>query len=103
LERDKLSEQLTQQKDQGQLELNKAYHDLVDARFEIAQKTTAVDQAAESLRILQNRYQQGLVNTTDVLMAETQLAQQKFALVQARYAYNLTTYYIQLLTSTTNK
>jgi outer membrane protein TolC len=103
LERDKLSEELAQQKDQSQLELNKAYRDLSDARFEIDQDQAAITQATESLRILKNRYQQGLVNTTDVLMAETQLSQQKFALVQARFTLSLTVYYIQLLTSTTIK
>jgi outer membrane protein TolC len=103
LERDKLSEELAQQKDQSQVELNKAYRDLSDARFEIDQDQAAITQATESLRILKNRYQQGLVNTTDVLMAETQLSQQKFALAQARFTLNLTGYYIQLLTSTTTK
>ena len=103
LERDKLSEQLAQQKDQSQLELNKACHDLSDAKFEIQQRKAAIEQASESLRILQNRYQQGLVNTTDVLMAETQLSQQKFALAQAQFTMNLTRYYLQFLTATTNK
>ena len=103
LERDKLSEQLAQQKDQSQQELNKAYRDLADARFEIQQEKAAIEQASESLRILQNRYQQGLVNTTDVLMAETQLSQQRFALAQAQFTMNLTVYYLQLLTSSTNK
>ncbi|HEY8783378.1 MAG TPA: TolC family protein [Mucilaginibacter sp.] len=103
LERDKLTEQLAQQKDQSQLEVNKAYRDLSDAQFEIQQERLAIQQAAESLRILQNRYQQGLVNTTDVLMAQTQLSQQKFALAQAQFTANVTKAYLQLLTSSTNK
>ena len=103
LERDKLSEQLAQQKDQGQLELNKAYRDQSDAQFEIRQDKAAIEHAAEALRILQNRYQQGLVNTTDILMAQTQLSQQKFALAQAQFSLNLTRAYIQLLTSSTTK
>ena len=82
LERDKLAEQLANQKDEGSLELNKTYRRLEDARFRITQQKTAVDQADEALRILQNRYQQGLVNTTDVLMAQTQLSQQKLGYVQ---------------------
>jgi outer membrane protein TolC len=101
LERDKLSAQFAQQKDQSQLELNKALRDLSDTRFEISQNKAAVDQAAESLRILQNRYQQGLVNTTDILMAETQLSQQKFALAQAQFALNVTRAYLQLQTTST--
>lgn len=103
LERDKLTEQLVQQKDQSQLEVNKAFRDLADARFEIGQDKAAIEQASESLRILQNRYQQGLVNTTDVLLAGTQLSQQKFALAQAQFTLNVTAAYLQLLTTTTNK
>jgi len=103
LERDKLSAELSQQKDQSQMEINKVYRDLADVRFEIGQEKAAVEQATESLRILQNRYQQGLINTTDVLTAETQLSQQKFALAQAVFTMNVTRAYIQLLTSSTNK
>ncbi|HSN07957.1 MAG TPA: TolC family protein [Hanamia sp.] len=103
LERNKLAEQLTDQKDQSQLELNKAYRDLADAQNDIQQQKIAVDQALEALNILQNRYQQGLVNTTDVLMAATQLSQQKFNLSQAVFTSNVTRAYIQLLTSSTNK
>ncbi|MFI5137825.1 MAG: TolC family protein [Sphingobacteriales bacterium] len=103
LERDKLTAQLAQQKDQSQLEISKAFRDLADARFEIGQDKAAIEQASESLRILQNRYQQGLVNTTDVLLAGTQLSQQKFALAQAQFTLNVTAAYLQLLTTTTNK
>ncbi len=103
LERNKLSEQLAQQKDQGQLELNKANRDLKDAQVEIAQQKSAIEQASEALRILQNRYQQGLVNTTDVLMAATQVSQQKFALAQAVFNSNVSKAYLELLTSSTTK
>jgi outer membrane protein TolC len=103
LERDKLTVQLAQQKDQSQLELNKAYRDLSDARFEIGQDQAAIVQATEALRILQNRYQQGLVNTTDVLTSDTLLSRLKFSLAQAQFTVNVTGAYIQLLTSTTTK
>ena len=103
LERNKLSEQLIQQKDQSQLELNKAYRDLSDAQFDIEQQKLSIQQASEALVILQNRYQQGLVNTTDVLQATTLLSQQKFALAQAIFTYNVTKAYIQLLTTSTIK
>jgi len=103
LERNKLSEQLTQQKEQSQLELNKAYRDLADAQFDIKQQKLSIEQATEALQILQNRFQQGLVNTTDVLQASTQLSQQKFALTQAVFTTNVTKAYLQLLTTSTNK
>jgi outer membrane protein TolC len=102
LERNKLSTELAQQKDQSQLELEKAFRDLADARFSITQQELAVRQATESLLILQNRYQQGLVNTTDVLVASTQLSQQKFALAQAVFNTHVTEAYLQLLTASTN-
>ncbi len=100
LERNKLAAQLTQQKDQSQLELNKAYRDLADAQFDIQQQKSSINQATEALQILQNRYNQGLINTTDVLMATTQLSQQKFALAQAVFNSNVTRAYLQLLTAT---
>ncbi|MCO5946766.1 TolC family protein [Mucilaginibacter flavidus] len=103
LERDKLTVQLAQQKDQSQMELDKAYRDLSDAQFEMAQDQAAIEQAAEAVRILQNRYQQGLVNTTDVLTADTQLSQLKFSLAQAQFTANVTSAYIKLLTATTTK
>lgn len=103
LERDKLTLQLAQQKDQSQLELDKAHRDLSDAGFEISQDEMAIDQAIEALRILQDRLQQGLVNTTDVLTADTQLSQLKFSLAQAKFTANVTSAYIQLLTATTTK
>jgi len=103
LERDKLAMQLAQQKDQSQLELDKAYRDLSDARFEMGQDQATIDQATEALRILQNRYQQGLVNTTDVLNADTQLSQLKFSLAQAQFTADVTRAYIKFLTTTTTK
>jgi outer membrane protein TolC len=100
LERKKLADQLAQQQEQSQLELNKAYRDLADAQFDMQQQKASIEQATESLTILQNRYNQGLVNTTDVLMATTQLSQQKFALAQAMFNANVTRAYLQLLTAT---
>ena len=103
LERNKMSTELALQKDQSQLELDKAYRDLTDARLSITQQKLSVEQASESLNILQNRYQQGLINTTDVLMASSQLSQQKFALAQAIFTTHVTEVYLQLLTASTNK
>lgn len=99
LERNKLKEQLSQQQEQSRLELNKAYRDLADAQFDITQQQLSIQQAKEALQILQNRFQQGLANTTDVLQAATQVSQQQYALVQAIYHVNITKAYVQLLTA----
>lgn len=103
LEKQKLEEQLSEQQIQSQLELNKTLRQLDDARFKIQQQQLAVTHATDALRILKNRHEQGLVNTTDVLMAQTQLSQQQLALAQAEFNYNLTYAYQQFLTSSSNK
>lgn len=103
LERTKMTEQLAQMKEQSQLELNKATRDLQDASFEIKQLQLSIEQATEALQILQNRYRQGLVNTTDVLLATTQVSQLKFKMAQAAFNSNVTKAYIQFLTTSTTK
>lgn len=96
----KLSGQLQNQQEQSQLELNKTLRQLEDARFKIRQQTAAIENAAEALRILQDRYEQGLVNSTDVLHAQTQLSQQQLGKAEAVFSFNHTAAYIRFLTST---
>lgn len=98
LEKNKLSRQLEDKKDQGQAELSKAKRDLMEATFKIKQQSEAVDQSAEVLRILQNRYEQGLATTTDLLQAQTQLSQQRLAYAQAIFERNNSWIYIEFLT-----
>lgn len=99
LERNKMAEQLNNQKEESRVELNKTYRQFTDAAFKIQQQQASINQANEALHILQNRYQQGLVNTTDVLMAQTQLSQQKLAYIQAVFSKNVSLAYLQFLTS----
>jgi outer membrane protein TolC len=101
LEKAKMSGQLGQQQKQSQLELNKTRRQLADAKFQITQQQTAVQNAAEALRILKDRYEQGLINSIDVLLAQSQLAQQKLGLAQAVFNHNVTNYYLQFLTTNT--
>ncbi|GAT62687.1 TolC family protein [Paludibacter jiangxiensis] len=98
-ERTKMELELMQQQDQSQLELDKAQRDRLDLLAEINRQNVSVAQAEESLRILQDRYREGLVSTTDLLTAQTQLLQQKMALAQAVYGNNLTLAYLQFLTA----
>jgi len=99
LERNKLAEQLNNQKEESRLDLSKTYRRFTDAVFSIQQQEVSVDHATEVLRILQNRYQQGLANTTDVLLAQTQLSQQKLAYTQAVFNKNISVAYLEFLTS----
>lgn len=100
IERSKLNEQLTQQKEQSQLQLNQTKRQFADARFKLKQAEQSIEQSSEALRILQNRYNQGLVKTNDVLMAQTQLAQQKLGYTQAEFEQQMAALTIQFLTKT---
>ena len=103
IERNKAAEQLAYKKEQAQVELNKTLRQLEDAKFDIAQHNVAVEQAAEAFRIMQNRYQQGLVFTNDMLQAQSVLSQQKLNLAQAVFRLNSTNAYIRFLTTTSEK
>lgn len=98
LEKNKLQQQLQQQVDQGTIEIRKARQQLADLQYRQQQTASAIAAASESLRIMQNRYGQGLVNTTDVLMAQTQLAQQKMLAAQTDFMQQSTINYLNFLT-----
>ncbi|PWU02492.1 MAG: TolC family protein [Bacteroidetes bacterium] len=98
LEQEKLGMQLDQKKNEAQIEINHARRQLIDATFLMKQQRLAVEQASEALRVLQTRYGQGLAKTSDVLAAQTQLAQQKIAYVQVLFNHNLSAATLQYLT-----
>ncbi len=100
LEKNKLQQQMQEQIEKSNLEIRKTNTQLTDIRYRYEQQSKAVEQAAEALRIVQNRYTQGLVNTADVLMAQTQLAQQKMLKAQAVFMQKSTLTYLQFLTAT---
>ena len=99
LERSKLAEQLSLQRQESQLELNKERRKLADAGYKIRQQIAAVEASAESLRILRDRYEQGLENSTEVLQAQTRMIQQEQARAQALFEYQLALAYIKFLTT----
>lgn len=101
-EKEKLVHQLQQQQDEAALQVNHAKRQLSDAAFAMKQQQLAVAQSSEALRVLENRFTQGLVKTTDVLMAQTQLSQQQLGYVQAVFNYNTALAYLQFLTQSSN-
>lgn len=103
LEQQKLGVQLQSMKQENSMQLEKANRDLASSLFKIRQQNAAVIQAEEALRILQNRFQEGLVNTTDVLQSQTQLSQQKLALLQAVFYNHVTRAYIRFLITGINQ
>jgi outer membrane protein TolC len=87
-----------QYKKQSQLELSKTNRQLVDAENKVNLSKLAFEQSQEAFRIRQNRFTQGLEKTTDLLMAETQMAQKELEHLQAVFEYNFTKQYLQFLT-----
>ncbi len=101
LEKNKIAATLQNQKEENKIALLKTNRQYQDANFKMDQQKTAILQSKEAIRILQNRYQQGLVNTIDVLMAQTQLSQQQLGYAEAEFNKQLAFAYQQFLTATT--
>ena len=99
-QRDKMQEELNLHIKKEELELNKTKRDLTDLQIEINKQNTSVGQADEALRILTNRHHEGLASTTDLLMAQAQLSQQKLLLSQSIMSYNITEAYLNFLSKT---
>jgi outer membrane protein TolC len=97
LEKTKIQEQLNSRLESGAAEIRKTKRTIVDANYKIQQQATAVQQSQEALRILQNRYEQGLVSTNDILIAQTQLSQQKLLLAQAQLEQKSAVNYLAFL------
>lgn len=99
-QRDKMQEELNLHIKKEELELNKTKRDLNDSQIEINKQRTSVEQAGEALRILTNRHREGLASTTDLLMAQAQLSQQKLMLSQSIMSHNITEAYLNFLSKT---
>jgi len=99
LQRNKMQEELNLYVNKSRLEYNKTLRELQDLEVEIHKQKASVEQATEALRILSDRYKEGLTRTTDLLAAQAQLSQQRLQLAQAVMSYNITTYYLNLLST----
>jgi outer membrane protein TolC len=91
--------ELEQHVHQSQLELNRATRALQDAENKLQLTQLALEQSKEALRIRNNRYEQGLEKTTDLLGAETQFSEKQLEYYQTVYEYNYAVAYIEFLTS----
>lgn len=73
--------------DQIRFEIVRAYQQYVSAKDRLKVAARAVAQAEETLRIVQDRYQEGLTTITELLRAETALLRARLNLLTARYDY----------------
>lgn len=91
--------ELEQHVQQSQMELNRATRALQDAENKLQLTQLALEQSKEALRIRNNRYEQGLEKTTDLLGAETQFSEKQLEYYQTVYEYNYAVAYLEFLTS----
>ncbi|QOD59694.1 TolC family protein [Polaribacter haliotis] len=96
LEKSKL--EYNQYVSKSNLELNKVKRQLVDAKNRLVLTTLALEQSEESLRIIKNRFKEGLEKTSDLLLAETKYAQKQLEYYQTIFEYNYTQKYLEFLT-----
>ena len=98
-QRDKMQKELDLYIDKSRMEADKTARDLKVLQTEIEKQQLSVEQAAEALRILNDRFMEGLANTTDLLLSQAQHSQQQLMLAQAVMTYNITRYYQEFLTT----
>jgi outer membrane protein TolC len=72
---------------QIRLEVIQAYQQYVTAGERVRVAARAIGQAEEALRIVQDRYREGLTLITEVLRSETALVRARLNLIAARYDY----------------
>lgn len=97
LEKSKL--EMAQYKVKSNMELNKAKRSLEDAKNNVKLAQLNVEQSKEALRIRANRFKQGLENTTDLLMAETQYAKKQLEYFNVVFNHNYAQAYLKFLST----
>jgi outer membrane protein TolC len=90
--------EVSQYSSQSQLELNQALHQLENASRQLTTSRLALEQAEEAYRIQRERFKEGLVKTTDLLMAETRMFQKELEYHQCIFNSNFTQKYVHFLT-----
>ena len=94
---DKSIIQYEQYVSKSQLELNKAKRAFTDAQNKLNRSSMALELSEESFRIRTNRFEEGLVKTSDLLMSEAQYAQKQLEYYQSIYEYNLAYAFLKFL------
>jgi len=82
---------------QNRLEIDQARRSLKQAREQIDLAAATEEQAAEDFRIRSDRYEQGMERTTDLLAAETELAEARLKQLDALYMYHRSLATLELL------
>lgn len=89
--------EIKQYSQQSELDLKKAYRQVLDSDNKVILTEKAWRQSEEAYRIRKNRYDQGLEKSADLLTAETVMAQKELEYHQAIFEYNTAVEYYQFL------
>ena len=81
----KTAQEIADLERQLEIRVDRAYRDYLQALRETGTAQTNVDASDENLRIVEDQYKAGLAKSTDVLDAESTLAESRFALVTQHY------------------
>ncbi|MEP4596479.1 MAG: TolC family protein, partial [Cyclobacteriaceae bacterium] len=98
VEYQKAEAEADQYKSKSQMELNAAYRQLKDAQNKSNNAGLALEQSKEAYKIRKDRFEEGLVKTSDLLMSETQMYQKELEYLQTVFEYNFTKNYLEFLT-----
>jgi outer membrane protein TolC len=99
LQRDKYQLEKEQYVDRSRLEIERISRELKNLDFEIKMGKASVAKAEEAFRIMQNRFREGLVSTSDLLTSQAQLSQQRLLLAQSVMNYDITLSYHNFITN----
>jgi outer membrane protein TolC len=98
VEYEKAEVEAEQYKAQSQMELHAAYRQLKDTENKANNAQLALQQSKEAYKIRKDRFEEGLVKTSDLLMSETQMYQKELEYLQTVFEYQYTKNYLDFLT-----
>lgn len=91
--------QLEQKKylDQSEMELNKALRQRTESQNRMVLAGLAMEQSEEALRVITNRFEQGLEKTMDLLYAESQFLEKELAYYESVFNLNYSQAFLEFL------
>ncbi|QSS97873.1 TolC family protein [Psychroflexus sp. ALD_RP9] len=85
--------------DEAQIEIKSTKRQLNNLSKAITTAQVSVNQAKEALRIIEDRFNEGLEKSSDVLAAQSKVELQELKYFQTIFNYNYTSYYLNFLTN----
>jgi outer membrane protein TolC len=78
-------------------QVRQAFRGLEHARHQLELADESIAQSEEDVKIRSNRFDEGMARTTDLLEAETKLAEARLNQIAALYSYNINIARLEML------